>query len=91
MGRPRTEFGRRLRRLVSETGTTDVEFADHVGVNISTLKSWMSGETMPKGMRELYRAREETGLPWSALSQRIPEKMWTVRRAVGCEWEDLFG
>lgn len=91
MARAKTEFGRRLRRMVTETGTTDVDFADHIGVNISTLKSWMAGDTHPSGFKRLMEMREKTGLPWRELSEFMPEKLWTMRRAFGCSWEDLLG
>ena len=91
MARARSEFGRRLRRLVSETGMTDVDFADHIGVNISTLKAWMRGDTHPGGYRRLMEMRERTGQPWWRLAEFIPEKLWTMRRAFGCEWEDILG
>jgi|GEM_PF-2589267 len=51
------QFGQRLRLLRKETGKTQKEVADHVGLTFSAVSKWEAGESFPKADTLIALAR----------------------------------
>lgn len=60
-------FGRHLLRIIRSKGMEIPEFAILIGVNESTLRSWLSGRSEPAGISKLRTIKRLTGCTWKEL------------------------
>lgn len=60
-------FARHLRDVVYGSGLPIPEFAELVGINESTLRSWLSGRNEPQGLSRLRRIKRHAGCTWEEL------------------------